>query len=981
MLTIAKLGTGQENYYLSKVAQGVEDYYTGEGESPGQWRGRGAARLGLDGEVASEDLAAALAGEEPGSGERLAGRVSSRRVPGWDLTFSAPKSVSVLYGLGGSEVAAEVAAAHAEAVHDALTYLESHATVSRRRIDGRIEQVRGEGLVVAAFQHRTSRAGDPQLHTHALVANLVEHLDGGWGSLHSPVIYQHARTAGFIYQAVLRGELTARLGVEWDEPRNGCAEISGVDPELVRVFSKRRAEIDLALADAGEDSARAAQVAAHRTRSAKEYGVDPGTLQERWEAEAVEVGVEPGTVRTSATGHSVELVDTDTEAVIEEMVGPSGLTAGSSTFDRRDVFRRWCEQIVPGSPVRIEDLERLADEALADERMVTVVDELSALSGDEVAVGADGSVTSALAVRQRWTTEEMLEVEARLIDRSIAGAASGAGVVPAPMVEDHLEGREDLTGEQAEMVRRLATSGDGVQVVVGRAGTGKTYALAAAADLWRASGHRVIGVALAARAAAELETGAAIPSGTVASHLRDIGLGGGGVDHQSVIVVDEAGMVDTRRLAQIVEHAAGVGAKVVLVGDHHQLPSVEAGGAFGALVHRMEPIELTENRRQRELWEQDTLARLRSGEDGPDGIRRVVDTYGAHGRLHIGSTPVEVRGTMVADWYQARSDGKSVAMVALRRGDVDELNCRARALLVEDGTVAAEGLEVGERTFAMGDRVVCLANDRRLGVHNAMFATVVAVDENGVTVETEADQQPVVIPVDYIAEGNLDHGYATTVHKAQGATYDQLFMLGDDRLYRQAGYTGLSRGRDRNDLYLVEADDRDLDPNVELHGPGDEERPAGERIVSALARDGAKRLATDQQQPGGDPGWRLSLAELWSRYDKVGAGQVAAGSPGELRTTIRARTIQAGRHAETTRPEHVVALIGEPPTDQAQRGGWRRAAGEIESYCARWGVAPDPELGSEFDRGQTQHLARVHGAVAKVIEARSRGFTVELPGE
>ena len=293
MLTIAKLGVGQEDYYLSRVAQGIEDYYSGEGESPGAWIGRGAGRLGLAGEVNAAELRALLAGLDPGSGERLAGRDGQKRVPGWDLTFSAPKSVSVLYGLADDGVSKEVVAAHEAAVAASLKYLDKHATMSRRRIDGEVRQVRGEGLVVAGFRHRTSRAGDPQLHTHALVANVVEHVDGGTGAVHSPVIYRHARTAGFLYQAVLRGELTDRLGVRWAEITNGYADIDGMPAELLETFAKRRSEIEGAMAERGEDSARAAQVAAHRTRAAKEYGVDGLGLRERWAAEATAAGVDP----------------------------------------------------------------------------------------------------------------------------------------------------------------------------------------------------------------------------------------------------------------------------------------------------------------------------------------------------------------------------------------------------------------------------------------------------------------------------------------------------------------------------------------------------------------------------------------------------------------------------------------------------------------------------------------------------------------
>jgi ATP-dependent exoDNAse (exonuclease V) alpha subunit len=195
--------------------------------------------------------------------------------------------------------------------------------------------------------------------------------------------------------------------------------------------------------------------------------------------------------------------------------------------------------------------------------------------------------------------------------------------------------------------------------------------------------------------------------------------------------VDAAGMVDTRRLGRLVRHAQIAGAMIVLVGDHHQLPPVEAGGAFGALVARGEDrlCELASNRRQREMWERDTLERLRGGASGRAGIEDLVAEYGRHGRLHMGDTPAEVRVAMVRDWDEARREGASVAMLALRRSDVDELNARARTLLVADGVVERAGLDVGDRTFAAGDRVICLVNDRRLGVHNAMFATVLAVDQ------------------------------------------------------------------------------------------------------------------------------------------------------------------------------------------------------------------------------------------------------------
>jgi hypothetical protein len=324
-------------------------------------------------------------------------------------------------------------------------------------------------------------------------------------------------------------------------------------------------------------------------------------------------------------------------------------------------------------------------------------------------------------------------------------------------------------------------------------------------------------------------------------------------------------------------------------------------------------IELAENRRQRQLWERDTLDRLRVGAGGRGGIEHVVTSYQQEGRVHVGETPAEVRAAMVANWDAGRRAGTSIVMIALRRADVDELNTRARALLVSDGDVAADGLEVGNRTFATGDRVVCLDNDRRLGVHNAMFATVVDVDTDGrrVVIEPDGRAGPRPLPHDYVAH-HLDHAYATTIHKAQGATYDRALLLGDDRLYRQAGYTGLSRGRERNDIYLVVDDDREHDPELERHGTAVDEQPL-ERFIRALNRDGAKVLAHDAHDTP-PPDVAVPLAALWERHDelveRLARTAPAAGRHGGLDDALqiaRARETQAAI-ARTAREEQLVSV-------------------------------------------------------------------------
>jgi Ti-type conjugative transfer relaxase TraA len=834
LLTVCKLAHGQEAYYLDAVASGVEDYYTGSGEAPGYWAGAGAALLGLSGEVSPGDLRAALAGRDPTTGEQRAraGTASRPRTPGFDLTFSAPKSVSVLYALGGGDTPAEVVAAHRAAVAAGIDYLERHAVFTRRRSDGVVELLKGEGLAVAAFRHRTSRAGDPQLHTHCVAANLVRSVDGRWGTLDSRSIFAHARTAGFVYQAVLRGEMTARLGVEWGSVRNGFAEVVGLPKPLLREFSQRRQEIEAQLEQRGQHSATAAQAATLDTRHAKEYGVDPEALHDQWVRRAREIGFAPGDV--DAVCRRVAAPELHADEVSAALVSPNGLTARQASFDRRDAARGLCEALPPGAAVNAEALDALVD-------LFVDSDDVVPLNGraPETARLEDGRAVPAAPDYRRFSTVEMLEAEQRVIDRAMARRASGGAVVPGPIVE-RVVASEGLTEEQAGMVRMVTSSSAGVEVVVGKAGSGKTTALRAAADAWTAAGFRVTGAAVAARAAKELQAAAGIPSTTVAQVLMDLDGAPDTLDRRSVLVVDEAGMVPTRTLDRLLAGAEAARAKVVLVGDYRQLPEIEAGGAFRALAERLDGFELHDNRRQQEQWERAALDELRSGD-----VRAALRSYENQGRIAAVDDARVAREAMVEAWLHARSRGERALMVAISNREVDDLNRRARARLVAAGQVASEGLTVGERVFSKGDEVICLRNDRRLGVINSAVATVESVDGGDRSLDVRlADGDRVRLPSEYLDAGHVAHAYATTIHKAQGATVDRTLLLGDDRLYREAGYVGLSRGTVENRLFAVH---HDRDEALELHAVDREPPSVIEELHEALARSAAKHLAIEQR--------------------------------------------------------------------------------------------------------------------------------------
>ena len=829
MLGINPVAGGGEGYYVDAVAQGVDEYYRGVGEAPGWWAGEAAGiELGLDGEVTSHDLRAVWSGLDPRSGEQL-GRFANRSVGGFDLCWRAPKSVSLLFAFGDPEISREVRQAHDAAVAEAFRYLETNAAGTRTGRGGlQMEPV--DGFVAAMFRHRTSRTGDPHLHTHVLVANMVRSGDGRWRTLDGRLLFHHSKTAGYLYQAHLRHELTIRLGVEWQPIVTGTADVVGIDRSVIWEFSERRQQIVEHMDNVGYRSARAAQIATLATRPDKTTPAD-GTIADAWAAKAVDIGFDPAVI-SDAIGvrprRGVE--DFQITHLLNHLVGPEGLTEKDSTFDRRHTLQAVAAGLPAGAPVSL--IEQITDVFL-----------------DRPEVVALGEGRNFMHLT-RYSTAELLRLEQRLITSAVARQDDQAGVV-APRLVDAAISDRPMADEQIAMVDQLCRGGSGVVVVAAAAGTGKTYALAAARQAWASGGYQVIGTALAAKAARELEGSAGISSGTIAKLTDDLERRRIRFGPETVIVVDEAGMAGTRQLAPLLDAAETAGAKVVLVGDPHQLPENDAGGMLNALTRLLDPITLAENRRQHELWERDALAELRTGD-----VDAALDTYQAHGRLVTGPHPIVVRQTMADDWWAARHAGEQVVMLAIRRSDVDDLNGRARRHLEAAGVVHGPALEIGERCYQAGDEIICLYNDYRLDVRNGDRATIEAINFDHRTMRIQTGDGLRTLPAEYLDAGHVAHGYATTIHKAQGATVDHSLVLGTDDLYRQAGYVALSRGRTTNTLYTVGAPEPDLDLT---HALQRDSRPSADLVRGALHRDATKDLAVESADQRDD--WGIGRVE------------------------------------------------------------------------------------------------------------------------
>ncbi len=898
MLSLWKLRVGVEAYYLSQVASGLDDYYTGGGEATGAWVGSAAEGLGLSGEVTGEDLRAVLAGLVPGTGLTPNGTVlrpHPRRVPGFDLTFSVPKSVSVVYALGDVRLQGAVVEAAGVAVRDTLGWLEREACWVRRGSnnrsarpgDGEVWGTRpmaARGFVAAMFRHRTSRAGDPQLHWHVLVANLSQGVDGRWSALDGTALYRTKRAAGAVFQARLRDELTARLGVEWGPVRRDVAEIAGVPRRVVRLFSKRREQIEEWLDAHGRQGPVAAQEATLATRTAK-TAADLVALDAAWKLEATVAGWGPEDLEALAAtwvpagraaagdgerwlvrthGHDDDGGDVERVVSFDEWVRvmlKSRLTAHDATFTRTEVTAAVAGALGSGSSVPV--IERLTARVLAHPEVVPVASG-TGTTGIETIGGPVPDPGAA-----RFTARDLLEAESRFLALVTAGLHPTVAPVDVAVVEAVLNTRPTLGADQSVALRVMVSSGRGVEVVVGRAGTGKTFLLGAVRDCFERSGHRVLGLAPSARAARELEDGAGIVSVTIARHLHTHDPEGAW-RAGDVVVVDEAAMTATRDLVRVLDRAAVVGAKVVLVGDHCQLPEVGAGGGFRVALDTLGDgvCELTVNRRQIEPWEHDALDELRHGH-----VPTAWAAYQAHHRVVLADTSEALEERVIADWWDHDTGGADVLLLAGTRAQAERLNRLARRRLLDTGRLDdSDGLVVGERRFSVGDRVVLLRNTDRLRtangtptrVDNGTIAAVTATDATAgiLTVAVKGSGRRVVVDREYLAGGWVDHGYALTVHKAQGVTCDVVLAVGPAGLFREAGYTALSRARQRAVLYAtVEHADRLAEPGHSTGIPLPEERSGDPEhvMLDRLARSRAKTfISTD------DPD-ALAVADLGRR--------------------------------------------------------------------------------------------------------------------
>jgi conjugative relaxase-like TrwC/TraI family protein len=787
----------------------AEDYYAEGGRAAGRWAGRGAEARGLAGEPGGGDLAALLAGRDPSSGAELAGGRGRRPSNvAFDLTFAAPKSVSVLMALADEETRRAVIEAHEAGVRACLAYLEREACFVRRGRNG-VEVLPGEGFIGAAYTHEMARSGDPHLHTHLVIANRVKGPDGRYTAPDMRPVYGAAKTAGTIADAVTRERLSRWLGVEWAAGANGIVELAGV-PEGVREhFSARHAEIlEEAHARGWGTSPAALAVLQRETRDHKPR-IDRERAQADWRARAAEHGLgAEGVGRLLGAARRVREAQRRARLAqhVEWMASSAGLIARDSTFTRGQVI----EALAAGHPegVRAAQLEALADRFLETRALVIAPARIEPGRG---------------RVPARFTTPEHLATEIRLIELACGEDAAGPLVAPAEAVERAIAARPTLGEDQAAAVRALCGGNGRVRVLEARAGSGKSFALAAVREAYAAAGVPVVGTAWQGRAAEVLGREAGVESQTTALLLERIARGEEPIPRGAVVIVDEAGSMPTHAMERLVSAVADRSGRVILAGDSRQLPSIAAGGALAGLAERLGAAELTGNRRQADPLQREVARLLSEGEAGC-----AVALLAAEGRLQGYHDGRAARAALIARWREeCLHEPERGLILAHDRREVAALNTLARAERDKAGLLGLERLHAGGREWAVGDRLTCRRNDYRLGVRNGTRGSVVAVGSRvvGLTLRTD-EGRTVRLPAAYLEY--IEHGYAATGHVSQGETVDRIYLLA-------------SGGRGGREWAYVAGNRHRIDLRVFSVGDGGCECA----LAAAWSRSQAKRIALE----------------------------------------------------------------------------------------------------------------------------------------
>lgn len=919
-------GSGYQ-YLLRSVAVGdgnrvlstpLTRYYSAVGTPPGRWLGSGVGAFGTGQikpgmQVTEEQLALLIGmGRDPVTGEqlgrayptykRLADRIGERvasldpemtqedcaaetarieaeeiavgmrhAVAGFDLTFSVPKSVSVLWGVADATTQERIADAHHATVADVIAFFEREVAATRAGFsdrDGAVAQVSVAGIAAVAYDHFDSRAGDPQVHTHVIVANKVlTVMDRRWRSLDGRTVFASRTGLSALYDALLADRLARDLGIEWElrqrgADRNPQWEIAGVGDDLITEFSSRTREIELKKAEliteyvahhgrmpSAKTIVELRAQATLATRPPKEIR-SLADLTGDWRKRASDkVGTEATAWTATLLGPAAQpLAVDDVPLAAVEAIGADVVAAVSV---KRAVWNHW--NLMAEASKQTMDL-RFATPEDREAIVAVVVDAAQLksvmLTPPELAISParfqreDGTSLFRPRHSAKYSSTAIIDAEARLLD--LAESLSAPTVRPRTFARVIERSARPLSRQQRVALESITTSGREVDLLVGPAGAGKTTAMRALRSAWIVDHGQgsVVGLAPSAAAAQALADDLAIACDNTAKWLHEYDHGRAELRAGQLVIVDEATLAGTRILDRITGIAAGAGAKVLLVGDPRQLQSVEAGGAFALLVDRRPNTpQLTEIHRFSHEWEKDASLALSRGDV------EVISTYARHHRIREGLTD-QMLDVAYEAWRADSSGGLASILVTESSHAVRALNERARAdRLLLDGAVDSREVHLADGSQAsVGDVVITRRNDRTLRttsgnwVKNGDRWRITDIRRDSTVVISRLDTRRTgrtVLSAEYVAQ-HLDLGYAVTAHRAQGITVGTSHVVVTPSTSRENLYVAMTRGRESNIAYVA------LDQPDDSHSTPEPDDVSARTVLFGVLQHSAASLSAHQ---------------------------------------------------------------------------------------------------------------------------------------
>lgn len=811
-----------------------EDYYLTADQPAGIWIGRGAIALGISGREVADEYHCIMRGFAPNGKTPLCSVPGESHQPGWDLTFSAPKSVSIVWAAANHSLREKISDAQLVAVKRAISFLENHAAFTRREHAGQRRE-RVDGLVVATFEHETSRDLDPQLHTHALVANAAPRSDGSWGTIISRDLYLWQKAAGATYRAELAYQINLLGFAVESDGESFC--LPCIPDSISHYFSKRAHAIAESLTQTSATSSASsigdrAKLVTRRTKQR----VERSALLERWQSELDGFGLTAKYIE-SQSGHSLA-----GKSVVEPLFFKdiyAALTERVAVFRAQDLYQLIAEKL-QCSCLPAADIQDFTESLLVDDELIPI--------------GIDEKHS------QLFTTRQMLRVEQELVAIATDLFARNELKLTEAVVQAAITLQEKgcgyaLSQEQRAALMDVCCNGD-LGILQGSAGAGKSSAMAVLRHAYQSSGHRVIGATIAKRAADNLQEESGIPSFTVAKLLTDYERKRNHFPTADVLVIDEAGQVGTRQLHKLLHIAAENNVKVILVGEDKQLDAIEHGGCLRYLSRRLNCSRIETIKRQRESWAREAVMQLRDGES-----EAALEAFRRRGLLNFCSDAHETKNSMVQAWNQFRlaNPDKSNLLLAQKWADVNLLSDQVRRILQAEGSVDINEVEVDcivsehrcRYKFAAGDRIKFCKNDYRLQVSNGTFGTIKHVKANDGRIDFGVDLDD----GRYITFNDFDYknedgrlpialGYALTVYASQGTTIDgDVFVYWTNGMDRANSYVAGSRHKDNchwffnnQELDLMATLDNKLNLN---------ESERIKAIAEVMSHDRRKYMATE----------------------------------------------------------------------------------------------------------------------------------------